>query len=219
MALVPATILVLEGVDLRTEAQAVEAEIVAVREDLETEAERPCCDEEEEPARDYRDELALAVAKVGVNEAGWRMPADVALIYQTTRGRDRRPRTTAERLEWLTRHSSCVLTDRPLREGEERTNCIWTRFLSDSDAEPENFPEIAVWQNYVRRWQQVRTFARQLVEGRSRMRPCSETPYSWGGPMDHARALRLGMRPLNCRDPRTGTPTLNDGFVPVDDPS
>lgn len=156
-----------------------------------------------------QDELALAVAKVGVNEAGWRAPADIALIWQVTEGRGR---TDEARLQWLSRHSSCVLSDRPMTDEEARGNCVWSRNLQDDDEQPEGWPEDVRWENYRRRWRQVRTFAQRLVDGRDGMRPCEETPLTWGGPGDHVGALRRGLRPIVCRS------TLNTGYTRVDAP-
>lgn len=152
-----------------------------------------------------QDELALAIAKVGVNEAGWGSPADIALIWQITEGRGR---TDEARLAWLRRHSSCVLSNRPMTEEEARGNCRWTHGLAASDEQPEGWPGDAIWQNYVRRWRQIRRLATMLVDGRSDLRPCPETPQTWGGrELDMHQALRRGLRPVGCRE------TLNEGFV------
>ena len=160
-----------------------------------------------------RDELALAVAKVAVNEAGWRSPADVAMIYQITEARGD---TDERRLAWLTAHSSCVLTDRPLDDYEQRHgNCAWSRNLNVHDLEPAGWPQDLLWSNFVRRWQQVRRFAQMLVSGESRMRPCAETPRTWGSrTLDHERAIAMGLRQVDCGS------TLNAGYVVVTrDPS
>ncbi len=157
-------------------------------------------------------DLALAVAKVAANEASLTelRPAEVALIWQVT---EARADSSADRLRWLRAHSSCVLTDRPLRDSELGGNCRWSRNLSDSDVEPANWPTSVPWSRYVERWRQVRGLARRLVDGHGGMRPCPGTPLTWGGPMDRARALERGLVPLGCRDPRTGIPTLNEGFA------
>lgn len=176
---------------MRTQAQDLEEDIALTSAQAQLELDRR--------------ELALAVAKVAVNEAGFRSPQDVALIWQVTEARGR---THADRLSWLRRHSSCVLTDRPLnREELRRGNCSWTRYLGDDDAQPEGWPSDLVWSNFVRRWRQIRQLSLRLVDGRSRLRPCTETPRTWGGIMDHTRALERGLRPIRCEG------TLNTGFV------
>lgn len=152
--------------------------------------------------------LALAVAKVAVNEASMgATQADIALIWQVTQSHGR---TAAARLDWLSRHSSCVLGAREITDRERRfSNCGWTRNLTDSDAQPEGWPADWRWSSSVRRWRQHRAFARALVGGRARMRPCPETPYTWGGRViDMAQALRRGLRPVGC------VGTANEGFVP-----
>ena len=143
--------------------------------------------------------LALAVAAVGMNEAGGR-PADVALIYQVAEGHGE---TAAERLAWLQGHSSCVLTDRPMSERERAGNCAWTRHLTDSDAEPVGWPETASWERWGRpRWRRARRLAHALVSGRETRRPCERAPDTWGGAMDAQRAREAGMRPVVCRGTR-----------------
>ena len=146
-------------------------------------------------------DLALAVAKVCANERSLQnaQPDDCALIWQAAR---RRGGSTSEgRLRWLRAHSSCVLTDRPLDEAELRGNCAWSRHLTDADVQPSGWPTVIPWSNYVRRWAQMRAYCRSLVDGASPPAgwPCAEDPDTWGGPMDHARATRLGLVPLGCR--------------------
>lgn len=179
---------------MHTQAQELEDEIVLTS--AQTQAELD--------AR-VRDELALAIAKVSVNEAGWGAPADVAMIHQITEGHGT---TDVERLAWLRAHSGCVLTDRPIERG--RRNCFWTRHLADNDLEPEGWPEDMLWQNYVRRWRQIRMLARALVDGRTTIRPCSETPVTWGSAQDHERAMRNGrLRVVECRG------TVNRAYIAV----
>jgi hypothetical protein len=115
---------------------------------------------------DEERELALALAKICVNESSLLAvrPADCALIWQTIRRRG--GETAASRLAWLREHSSCVLTDRPMQEDETQTNCRWSRGLDDSDAAPEGWPEHWVWSDRaVERWQQVRELSTALVNG------------------------------------------------------
>lgn len=161
-------------------------------------------------AQDPDEQLALAVAKVAANEASLASirPAEVALIWQVTEARGE---TSAQRLAWLRAHSSCVLGDGPIGEG--RGNCHWTRGLSASARQPSGWPAHLPWARYAPRWAQVRELARRLVVGEESMRPCPGTPITWGGPMDHERALERGLVPLGCRDPQTGAPTRNEGFA------
>ena len=167
---------------------------------------------------DIRRELALSVAKLCVNEAGFSSaaPADCALLWQVTRAR---ARTSEGRLAWLRAHSSCVLTDRPMNEDELQGNCRFTRHLSDSDVEPEGWPAEVDWSHFVRRWRQMRTFTYNLVTGRVRMEPCPATPvpFTWGSDQDRAHALRRGLVPLDCRDPRSNEPTLNTAYALADE--
>jgi hypothetical protein len=150
-------------------------------------------------------ELALAVAKVCVNEASWNSPADCALIWQIVEGRGR---TTATRLSWLRRHSHRVL-DGTCNEDYQTMNCWWSQHLTWSDAAPANFPH--EWSEaYIRRWRRVRRMAWGLVVGTITRRPCAIRPRTWGGRMDRARALRNGLIPIECEG------TWNDGYVLAD---
>lgn len=159
------------------------------------------------------EELAHRVAKVAANEASLQRvrPAEVALIWQTT---EHRAPTTLARIRWLTAHSSCVLTDRPMTEAEAAGNCRWSRHLRRGGARPEGWPRHLRWDRYRPRWEQVQAFARALVSGRAVMRPCPAPPFTWGGrTLDMRQALARGLRPLGCRDPQTGEPTINEGFT------
>ncbi len=152
-------------------------------------------------------DLALAIAMVAANEASLDASLeDVALIYQVARSHGL---TDAQRLAWLRRHSSCILTDRPLSHAEEWSNCPWTRGLRDSDEQPAAWPrDWPVWRAYRDRWRQLRAWARALVAGELAVRPCPETPWTWGGRIiDMRQALRRGLRPVGC------VGTSNEGFV------
>jgi hypothetical protein len=152
-------------------------------------------------------ELALAMARVTANEAslGARV-VDAALTWQVTRSHGD---TSEERLAWLRQHSSCVLGDQPLTRRQRRTNCVWTRNLADSDAQPEGWRDrYGPWDAHAPRWARLRRQMRIFVAGRSHIRmPCRETPWTWGSrslDMDHA--LAIGLRPLGCVGP------VNEGF-------
>lgn len=150
------------------------------------------------------EELALALAKVIVNEAGWESRPDAYLIWQTVRGSGQ---TAEARLAWLREHSSCVLGTEPLtgRRARGFGNCHWTRNLTDSDAEPAGWPAGLPWDRHVPLWRRIRAFSRHLVRVRA-PQVCSERPHTWGGRMDEERALERGMRPLGC------TGTVNEGY-------
>jgi len=139
------------------------------------------------------DALALAVAQVAVNESGWESRPDLELIWQVTRGHGH---DSTSRLGWLRQHCRCVLGS---REPDPGDNCAWTRHLTEGDAEPFQWPSGLDWSRYVSRWRRVRAQALELVRRDERGGPCASRPDTWGGASDHARALRLGMAPLECR--------------------
>lgn len=152
----------------------------------------------EDPVLSFDDTLlALAIAQVAANEASLYSahPADVALIYQTTRSHGE---SSIERLAWLRQHSNCVLGTEPLTRYQRRTNCAFTRYLTDSDAEPQGWPaRYGVWDALeIEKWRNMRHLARRLVAGVAHVRmPCHRDPWTWGGTMDH---LTPGMVDLGC---------------------
>jgi hypothetical protein len=146
-----------------------------------------------------RRDLALALAKVCVNEAGWEAPGDCALIWQVV---ESQRANASERLIWLTRHSARVLGGRDCRPG---ANCRWTRNLAWSDAEPAEWPARERWDP--ERWARVRLLAWRLVVGEELHRPCEEAPDTWDGRRWRAHALRRGLRPVVC------VATRNDGYL------
>lgn len=149
-------------------------------------------------------QLALAVAKVCANEASLQRatPADCALIFQATR---RHGDTALERLEWLRRHSNCVLTDRPMTANERKGNCRWSRHLTASAAEPDGWDPDLPWEDpYAGRWRAMRNFCLHLVRGGTPRGgwPCSRDPDTWGGRMDDPGT----MASMECRG------TANEGY-------
>lgn len=148
-----------------------------------------------------KQELKLALAKVAVNEAGFSSEADVALIYAAAGSMGTSHQT---RLNFLRRHSRRVLGDRDCAEGR---NCQWTRNLTWSDVQPLGWRSDLRWSP--QRWARVRRWASGFVEGTNRLRACPEVPQTWGGTMDHARAVSRGLRPLGCR---TLSGSLNEGY-------
>ena len=150
-------------------------------------------------------ELALALAKVTWNEASsYARPEDLFLIAQVTQSHGE---TNAERLEWLRRHSSCVLTDRELEPAELQTNCRWSRNLSWSLEEPAGWPQAFEWSARRRTWALVLRRAVQVVSDWQFARPCEGSPRTWGGPMDHRGAIARGLVMLHCSG------TANAGYA------
>jgi hypothetical protein len=152
--------------------------------------------------------LALAVAKVCVNEASWNSPSDCALIWQTA---ENRAQTPAGRLRWLTRHSSCVLDSTQAEADAAPGNCSWTRNLTRSTRRPDRYR--GPWR--AERWERVLGLADRLVAGQEQRRPCSDgEPFTWDGRkwrdgiLEGPRRFRL----LDCRGP-SGRPTKNDGWA------
>lgn len=143
-------------------------------------------------------ELALALAKVTWNEStSYAEPRDLYLIAQVTHNRGE---TNVERLRWLRSHSSCVLTDRPLDDYEQRFgNCPWSRGLTWSFEQPEHWPTAIRWR--ARGWSLILRRASQIVQDWDFPRPCEGRPMTWGSVrLDMRRALERGLVPHRCED-------------------
>lgn len=150
--------------------------------------------------------LAVAVARTCAHEAGFASPADCSLIVQATR---RHGDTPGERLAWLARHSDGALT-----------GAHWSASLPlgvDEQA-PAGWPTDVDWTRYAPRWQRLREYVRGLVvEGHTPRGgwPCERDPDTWAGrrvDAAHVAEHAAQLEPMSCRDPRTGAPTLNEGY-------
>lgn len=152
-----------------------------------------------EPLDRWGERLAVAVAQLAANETGLRseVPADLAMIYQVAR---RHAPTPRGQLFWLRQHSSCVLTDRPLRGREAHSNCPWTRNLTARATRPGNWRRGSWARVYRPRWEAYLAEARRLVAGAEPESgwPCAENPQTWDGRRWMASALRRGYRPVAC---------------------
>lgn len=158
-------------------------------------------------AADVRDELALELARVAMNEAPG-SPGDVRLVWEVVQTSARAPE---DRLAFLRRHSGCVSPagdcdrDGDVDELDDEAararpgNARWTRFLAEENVEPSGWPRAWSWVRLgMPAWRRTRELARRLVYEIDRRRVCEERPQTWAGKMDHARAARLGMIPVVC---------------------
>lgn len=149
--------------------------------------------------RSARRDLALALAKVCVNEARFDSLADCALIWQVV---SNRRAITDERRVWLERHSARVLGTRAC---DYRNNCAWSRNLRWDDSEPAGWPRRIRWD--ARAWARVRAYCWRLVNEEETLRPCEENPDTWDGRRYRRQALARGHRLVVC------TGTRNDGYM------
>lgn len=154
-----------------------------------------------ESQRDARADLALALAVVAAHEGALDNLRDTDLVWQVV---ESRASSTAGRLRFLRQHSPRALGLEPCNG----RNCVWSvDLLRDPDATPQNTDQ-GYWRSVrAPQWRLIRERAMALVYGAADdARPCLRAPYTWGGAMDHAGALKRGLRPLGCSG------TLNDGF-------
>ena len=154
-------------------------------------------------------DLALALARTTVNEAGLDAWRDLRLIYDASRSH---AHTDHGRLRWLVAHSACTnpgdcnrdgvvnaldwaaARDRPGRAG-------WTRYLQWSDERPPGVRNWAQWDPA--RWRQLREYALRLVRADRSTGVCPYPVVSWGtreafGPRDPLIPLDCGARNLGA---------------------
>jgi hypothetical protein len=146
--------------------------------------------------------FARAVAVVAAHEGALANLRETALVYQATLAHGS---TDALRLRWLKRHSPRALGLAPCGGG----NCRWTPNLRDDDAAPAGLDMPTGWWERARaqQWRLIRQYAQRLVSGAETSLPCREQPTTWGGAVDHLRALREGMKSARC------VGTTNEGWI------
>jgi len=131
---------------------------------------------------------ALDLARVCVSEASFELGPDCPAIAAVLR---RRPFGGIS--EAAARYSPRVVGARPPRTSRQ----VWIAGLRADLAEPVGWPASAgPWTHYRGLWRAILASARTLVEAENV--PCSVPPDHWGGPMDRARAARLGYRRIDC---------------------
>lgn len=154
--------------------------------------------------------LVLALFRVAINEGALANAREVSLIWQVTTAHGH---GAGERLAWLRRHSPQALGLRiqDLRQPGMRGaagNAAWASHLVLTCEKPEALEVTQAWWNRARKDQCliVAHLAEALVMGRVHDEPCEGHPTTWGGLMDHARAVRLGMVQHRC------VGVLNEGW-------
>lgn len=86
---------------------------------------------------------------------------------------------------------------RPAHNQNRRDARRWVAFLGNSPGKPEGWPARLSWERHAPYWQRVLDGSRRILDGEIRHR-CVEEPWHWGGPMDHARAVRNRWRRIDC---------------------
>lgn len=138
--------------------------------------------------------LALALARVCWNEAGWDSPQDCLAIAEVVRSTSSSGEITLGALQRLAPH---VATGRP-RGAHQRLS---TELRADG-ARPASWPGHLPWERVWRaRWLRVLALSRALVEGRVRGR-CERAPIAWGGAMDRHLAARRRLTRVDCGQTR-----------------
>lgn len=144
------------------------------------------------PAAAQRVDDQLALARVAVSEAGLLATDDeVAAIGAVLRSRCERCRIATVARQYSSR----------VFDLERRDSRAWVAFLDPSGRRPAHWPEVASWSRFRARWLAVYETAGRVVRGDLEHR-CTETPRHWGGPMDAARAARMGLVRIDCGDTR-----------------
>ena len=154
-------------------------------------------------------DAALVLARYSANEAGFRDPADLLLIWQIAEGH---AETLAGRVRWLRRHSRCVVA---LEVPEEWPpgNCRWARFLDRSGRAPTNWTAgLRAWRRIRPLWEAQLELSLRVVRGEEEARPCDGNPQTWDGWRWADRRGAEGFALVPCRNPWTGARLRNAAF-------
>lgn len=155
------------------------------------------------PLPDY-----LILAQVALHEAGWEAyeTGDMVSIWAVLRNGAAREGISFARY-------AHAYSGRALRG--ETTRGAWIAQLRPEGDAPGNWPEVVSrcrgrgearmctigehppWARYREAWLELLEHARAVSAG-AEEHHCSREPHDWGGRMDHERAERIGLIPVNC---------------------
>jgi hypothetical protein len=150
---------------------------------------------------------ALLLARYAGHEADLERRGDLLLIWQAAESHGE---TLEERVDWLRRHSRCVVADPPrVRPGRR---CRRFRGMGWAAVEPPDWPASVPWRRAEPDWRAYLELALDVVTGRETRRPCDAPIDTWDGRHWLDQRLEEGYREITCRDPWTGELTANAGF-------
>ncbi len=149
----------------------------------------------------------LVLAQITIHEAGWDDTGDAEGIDAVLRAGAAR--------EGISYRAFARAYSGRIWTGE--TNKRWVRHLDESCTAPEEWPAATVrrgvdsasgeetyvrvphapWRTYRERCLAVMERAREIRSG-VRTHHCMSEPHDWGGAVDHERAARLGLIPIDC---------------------
>lgn len=171
---------------------------------------------------------ALFLARVAVNEAGWDAVTrgDLYLIHEVfLRGAEHQ---SVSYLSYAMHYSQRVAGLRP----SSSARIGWTMNLREDGREPQGWPSSVMerqrdgtvlvrrhpaWGNFRAQWLEILEHAREAVttltlDDVDEWGVCDGPVHDWGSPrLDHARALRLGLVPVECGV--GGDTTRNEGWA------
>jgi hypothetical protein len=173
---------------------------------------------------------ALFLARVATNEAGWD-PAETGDLYMIhecfLRGAEHQG---ISYLSYAVHYSQRVAGIRPTTSGR----IAWTMNLRPDGREPTNWPRLVTeraptgsgpvtvrphppWSRYRDAWLRTLAAAEEAIttltlDDVDEWGVCDGPVHDWGSPrLDHARALRLGLVPVDCGV--AGGSTANEGWA------
>lgn len=137
-----------------------------------------------------RPRLDVALARVCIAEAGWRVmhTGECAAIYDVVRSRAKARGVSEERalFDYAANHFD-----------EERSSRPWVAQLTATAERPDAWPPGLAWPRYQRRWLWTIRHARKVLRGEVAS-PCIGPVDHWGGAMDDHRAERVGLERVRC---------------------
>ncbi len=181
-----ATPAIAQNIELVAVVSAAPARDAAVARETETSFEAVRESSDELPGREpTRDEVALNLARICVNEAGFDHPRDCQAIWEVTRNVAGHDASLADLSRALDGLSARVTGARQVRR--PRGNLRFTRGLDRTDTEPAGWRAATrlPWSRFSDKWHSIREWADrridQHLDGSHARRVCHGRAIAWGG--------------------------------------
>jgi len=145
----------------------------------------------------FDDETIELMGRLCVNEASFRTRDCVAITHIRMRSARSHDRTLKQELIAL--HGRRSLRPDRASNPSRRDNRAWIGDLHIVNAVPRHWPDGVDWETQGRpAWANIIGAVNDVLSGRA-PNVCNGSPNTWGNrTTDHARALRLGFRQVDC---------------------
>ena len=145
-----------------------------------------------------RESDRVLLARICVSEAGWECweTGDGLAIYEVLSTGARRSGLSFR--HYARSYASRATGARPT----SNARLAWVAGLGEAGERPSAWPRDLSWAHYRPQWLDVLEHAEEVLSldgARARdWSPCASSVHDWGGRMDEARAVRLGLIPVRC---------------------